>query len=265
MPAASTTGRPAWSRSSRPLHGSPPLTPAGLLLRSPVTVPAIAVAFVVLAALALIAHSAVPHMWDRPIQHWVEDQRTDRLDDFFLFMSQFGGTQVVVVGSAILLGLVWRRCRPLFLLLLGATLARPALEWTLKAFVDRDRPDFDRLVGGNGPSFPSGHVMAAVALWGLVPPVVALLTRRRFWWWVATVASAAMIIIVAASRVYLGVHWFSDVVAALLLGSLYLLVVEWCFDRAHRRYPCAFLDRRTGPEREAQLPPPDTRELVGSR
>ena len=48
----------------------------------------------------------------------------------------------------------------------------------IKAIVDRDRPDLERLVNGTGPSFPSGHVMAAAALWGLVPLVVTLYTRE---------------------------------------------------------------------------------------
>jgi undecaprenyl-diphosphatase len=223
----------------RPLHDEPPVTPAGLLLRAPATVPIILGAFLLLALLAAIAHGAILLTWDEPIQRWIEAHRTDALDTFFLYMSRFGGTQVVVAGLAILLVLVWRTCRPLLLLLLVATLARPLIEWSLKALVDRDRPDMDRLVDGTGPSFPSGHPMAAMALWGLVPPVVALLTDRRVWWWIATVISGTLIIIIAASRVYLGVHWFTDVVAALLFGSLFLLVVEWLFHIGHRRYPCA--------------------------
>ena len=237
---ASTTthvGHPGHG-SGRPLHDEPPATPAGLLLRSPKTVPIIVGAFVVLALLAAINHGSVLLTWDEPIQRWVESRRTSELDDFFLYMSRFGGLQVVVAGIAVLLVLVWRTCRPLFVLLLVATLARPLVEWTLKATIDRDRPDFDRLVGGHGPSFPTGHVMAAIALWGLVPPVVALLTEKRVWWWIATVVSGTMILIVAASRIYLGVHWFSDVIGALLFGCIYLLVVEWLFHVGHRRYPC---------------------------
>src|SRR3546814_4403162 len=65
--------------------------------------------------------------------------------------------------------LVWHECRPLAWTLLAATAARPLLEWTLKELVDRPRPNIDRLVAGNGPSFPSGHVMAAIAIWGLLP------------------------------------------------------------------------------------------------
>jgi undecaprenyl-diphosphatase len=243
------------SSPGRPLHDEPPVTPAGLLLRSPVTVPVIVGTFVVLALLASIAHGTVLLWWDEPIQRWVEAHRSGTLDDFFGYMSRFGGLQVVVAGLALLLVLVWRTCRPLFVLLLAATLARPLIEWTIKALVDRDRPDLERLVGGNGPSFPSGHVMAAIALWGLVPPVVALVTQRRVWWWIATAVSATMILTVAASRVYLGVHWFTDVVAALLFGCIYLLVVEWLFHYGHRRYPCAHYgeDCVEQPQRVSQL------------
>jgi undecaprenyl-diphosphatase len=243
MPATSTRAEAAPVRAPLPLHDAPPITPAGLLLRHRVTVPAIVGSFVVLGVLALVAHSTIPLTWDEPIQRWVEGHRTAALDDFFLYMSRFGGLHVVLTGLALLLALVLRTCRPMFFLLLAATLARPAVEWTLKVAVDRDRPDLDRMVPGNGPSFPSGHVMAAIALWGLVPPVVALVTHRRFWWWVATIVSAFMIVTVAAARVYLGVHWFTDVVGALLFGAIYLLVVEWCFDWGHRHYPCdVFLD-----------------------
>jgi undecaprenyl-diphosphatase len=233
-----TSVPPPADTSARLLHGHPPVTPAGLLLRSPITVPAIVVTFLLLATAAAVNGGGLLLTWDRPIQHWVEGHRTDTLDGFFMFMSQFGGTQFVILGLAVLLVLVYRRCRALFWLVLAATLARPLLEWTLKATIDRDRPDFDRLVDGHGPSFPSGHPLAAIALWGLVPPVVALVTQRRFWWWLATVTSVAMIAIVTASRVYLGVHWFSDIVAALLFGAVFLLAVEWCFDYGHRRYPC---------------------------
>ena len=140
---------------------------------------------------------------------------------------------------------MWHQCRALAWTLLAATAARPLLEWVLKELVGRARPDIDRLVPGNGPSFPSGHVMAAVAIWGLLPPVVALLTGRRSAWWSVAI-SATVITAVAFSRVYLGVHWLSDVLAALLLGALYLLAVEALLEWHHRRRPCPAMDVAEG-------------------
>jgi hypothetical protein len=95
------------------------------------------------------------------------------------------------------------------------------------------------MVNGTGPSFPSGHVMAAVALWGLLPLVVALYTKRKAVWWASVYIAGGLIAGITASRVYLGVHWFSDVTAGLVVGTFFLLGVETVFRRMHVRYPCA--------------------------
>lgn len=234
------------ARTARPLpgglHGHPPLTPAAVLLRFPGTVLLLAAVFVVLAVLARRDGGSALLTWDRPIQHWAESHRGDDVNTVFDTGSQLGGLTVVTLGLAVLLSLVYRRCHALGVVLLAAVAARPLLEWALKEAVGRARPDYERLVPGVGPSFPSGHVMAAVALWGLVPPVVALLTHRRSLWWASVIGSGAVVLGVAASRVYLGVHWFSDVVGALLLGSLYLLAVEWLLEWHHDRRGCRPLD-----------------------
>lgn len=224
------------------LHGHPPLTPAAVLLRFRFTVPALVVAFAVLAVLAAVDDGSALLTWDRPVQHWAESHRGDDVNTFFEGASQLGGVTVVALGLLTLLYLVYRRCHSLGIVLLAAVAARPPLEWLLKELVGRARPDFERLVPGIGPSFPSGHVMAAVALWGLVPPVVALLTHRRALWWASAAGSGLVVLLVAASRVYLGVHWFSDVVGALLLGNLYLLGVEWLLEWHHDRRGCTPLD-----------------------
>ncbi len=221
------------------LHGHPPLTPAAVLLRLPYVVPLVIGAFVFLALGAAVSDGSLLLTWDQPVQRAVEGERTGWLNTVVKNISQLGGTRFVILGLAVLLLLVFRRCKSLALVLLAATLARPLLEWTLKALIDRPRPNFEQLVHGEGPSFPSGHPMAAIALWGLVPPIVALFThRRRVWWWSVGV-SLTVIVLVSASRIYLGVHWLSDVIGALLLGSLYLLAVEWLLDWHHERRPCA--------------------------
>jgi membrane-associated phospholipid phosphatase len=94
--------------------------------------------------------------------------------------------------------------------------------------------------------------MAAVALWGLLPVVVALYTRRRSIWWASVVVSATLIAGISASRVYLGVHWFSDVVGGLVVGTFFLLGVDTVLIRAHRRYPCRMLAEQAERDRAAR-------------
>jgi undecaprenyl-diphosphatase len=228
------------------LHCSPPLTPAGVFVgRTPALV-ALALLFVALAVAALVDHGALLLTWDEPIQRAVESNRSAFADTLFRRISFFGSTKTVLVLGTVLTVVTWRRCRALGVVALAAMLSRPLLEFSLKVAVDRERPNLDRLVAGNGPSFPSGHVMAAVALWGLVPLAVALYTHDRRIWWASVWGSAALIVAIGASRTYLGVHWFSDVVGGLIVGVFFLLGVEWLLTRRHEHDPCSRFRARAG-------------------
>ena len=130
-----------------------------------------------------------------------------------------------------------RRCPRLAMAIIVIALARPLAEWGLKEFVARDRPTGSRMVRGTGFSFPSGHPLAAAASWGLIPPVLALYTRRRWVWWSAAIAVWTLAVLVAFSRVWLGVHWASDVVAGLVLAVLGVSWAERLIATTHRRCP----------------------------
>ena len=230
----------------RPLHHQPPLSPARLLTATRWAAPTIALA-ALLAAGAAVDDGAALRGVDARVTRALLVLRSGPLDGVVKTISALGGVTVVMALLGLLLLLVWHECRSLAYTLLAASAARPVLEWTLKELVDRPRPSIDRLVVGEGPSFPSGHVMAAVAIWGLVPPVVALVNgRRTVWWWSVGISTMA-IVSVAFSRVYLGVHWLTDVVGGLLLGALYLVGVEALLEWHHRRRPCPALDVADGP------------------
>ena len=167
------------SLRSRPaLHHDPPLTPAGVLLGRRWPVPVLLIAFGALAVVAGVDDGRLLATLDEPVTRTLIDWRSGPLDGVVKTISALGGLTVVTAVLVVVLLVVWHECRALAWTLLAASAARPALEWALKELVGRDRPDLGRLVPGNGPSFPSGHVMAAIAIWGLLPPVVALVSGR---------------------------------------------------------------------------------------
>jgi undecaprenyl-diphosphatase len=232
------TGQVVRSRPRACLHHAAPVTPFGVFSRFPSLLMAAIAGLLLLAIGAAVAGSAALSLWDEPIQRAVEARRTADLDTFFRAASRFGSTEIVLVGGALFACVAALRCPAVAVAVIAATAGRPPLEWLLKDVTARARPDFSRMVDGTGYSFPSGHVMAAVALWGLLPVVVGLYTRRRSVWWTSVGVAAAMIGAIAASRVYLGVHWFSDIVGGLLFGSIFLLGVELVLRRAHNYISC---------------------------
>jgi undecaprenyl-diphosphatase len=235
----------------RPFHRSPPTTPSSFYRgRWPLLI-ALGCLFGILAVAVAVHRGWLPLRWDLPIERFAQRHRSNELTRFFLATSRLGSTVVVFTVSASLAAVTWRRCRAVSITIVIAALARPVLEFALKNLVGRARPDLGRLVNGTGYSFPSGHVLAAIALYGLIPLVVALYTRNRFLWWLSCALSGLVVVAVAASRVYLGVHWFSDVVGSLLLGSFFLLGVEAVYVRLHRAQRCGN-DKPTAQSRSAE-------------
>jgi undecaprenyl-diphosphatase len=105
----------------------------------------------------------------------------------------------------------------------------------IKLLVSRPRPPVEHLQAVTGSSFPSGHATQASAFWFslvfVLPPVGASRAIR-----IAGAALALVLVVsVAASRVYLGVHYPSDVVAGMLLGTGWALFVASCLGERRGR------------------------------
>jgi undecaprenyl-diphosphatase len=199
---------------------------------------AVAAVFVAFAIAASINGGWLLLHVDEPIERFVVDNRSAWLDTTFRRISFFGSTQVVLIGGLTLAILAWRRCKVVAALVVVATLARPLMEFTLKESIGRDRPSLSRLVHGEGHSFPSGHVLAAAALWAMVPVVVSLYTQSRKVWWITAVGAVLAVGLIGASRVYLGVHWTTDVIGGIFAATLLLTALDYGFRRFHGRRHC---------------------------
>jgi undecaprenyl-diphosphatase len=180
-------------------------------------------------AVSLLAVGAVLHLlvWDQPITDALIRLRTPTIDSIVLRISFLGSNKVVFVVAGLAALAAAKRCPRLALAIVVIALARPASEFVLKELVGRARPPHtDRLVRGTGYSFPSGHPLATAASWCLLPLVVSLYTKRRAIWWATAIASWSLVVLVAVSRVWLGVHFASDVFASVLLAVIGVAAAE---------------------------------------
>jgi undecaprenyl-diphosphatase len=173
-------------------------------------------------------------VWDRPITEAAVALRSPTVDRLARWVSRLGSTRVVLAAGAAGVVLAARRCRWVALVMLVVVAARPAFEWLVKEIVARPRPSGDRLVRGTGYSYPAGHVLAAAATWGFVPVIAGRYGKRRWVWWALAGIAGSVIVLVAWCRVWLGVHWASDVVGSLAIAFVALSAAEAAIDRRHR-------------------------------
>lgn len=172
------------------------------------------------AAIALLLGSPVLHLLDHAVLDGVRSWHADWLTAVMKFFTFVGSTEMAAV--IVLLAMVWIRRRLQnrreALLFVIAVAGAGLFNQLLKHWFQRPRPELG-LIEAGGFSFPSGHSMGAFALYGLL----AYLLRRQFagqverslWF----LFSAAMILCIGFSRIYLGVHYPSDVIGGFLAGS----------------------------------------------
>ena len=99
------------------------------------------------------------------------------------------------------------------------------LNWIIKHIIQRPRPDVNlRLVEESGYSFPSGHAMITTAFYGLIIFYIWNNMENKLWRNTICLCFAFLIIMIDFSRVYLGVHYLSDVLAGSLISIAYLIV-----------------------------------------
>ena len=161
---------------------------------------------------------------DAQLNTWLYTHRSPHLTIAFLIVTAFGSTAVasfiaVVVG----LYLLWRRQTYWFAAVWLSVFGGLLLNKFLKYVFHRPRPHFnDPILALTSYSFPSGHTMAATVLYGVLAALLVTKIKRRSFRVLIILAASFLIALVGFSRMYLGVHYLSDVLGAIAEGLAWL-------------------------------------------
>ncbi len=169
---------------------------------------------------------------DQSVYRWAASMRSAPATTFFVAFTHIGGPiGLAVLGFAVAGVLFARRHRGLALYVIVTASLGGVMNLILKGLFERARPHLaEALRQAHGYSFPSGHAMGSMVVLGSLAYVMA-----RSWgpWRLRSATMALLLTSIAAvglSRVYLGVHWISDIAAGFAAGFVWLVVATVAFE-----------------------------------
>lgn len=184
---------------------------------------------------------------DLRIINFLQILRDPTWNRIMLFITYVGNAQMVLLGVAFTAIILMARSRWHYLTsLLVSVGAGEVFLWLAKHVFERPRPPLTHaLLPESGYSFPSGHAFVAVSFYGLLCYFLWRVTRgrlRRTRRIIILALGVLLVLAIGFSRIYLGVHWPSDVLASLASGAAWLTVIITALEINHK-----FFRRGEGP------------------
>ncbi len=151
--------------------------------------------------------------------------RTGLVDEVMIAATELGSATVAIaVIAAVAVVLAWKRCWRTLAYWLTAVGFAQALVWILKMTLERARP-MAMYDAADRFSFPSGHAASSIVLYGFLAFLLAHEKRAKIRLAI-TLLAAGLVGLIAFSRLYLGAHWLSDVLASLSLGTAWVALLS---------------------------------------
>ncbi|MEK5036473.1 phosphatase PAP2 family protein [Sporosarcina sp. FSL K6-3457] len=142
------------------------------------------------------------------------------------FFTWMGSGYVVVPMALILAAILYfgLRARPQAWLLLIVIAGTPLFNTLLKLYFKRERPDIHRILDAHGFSFPSGHAMISFSLYAIIAFIAWGFIKKTAGRVMLLLFMVFMILTISISRIYLGVHYPSDIVGGFTVSALWLTI-----------------------------------------
>ncbi len=162
----------------------------------------------------------------------------ENLTNYVILITNLGGS-IGLIMITIILTLIFKDKKISIGIVINLIIAF-LLNIFLKGLFHRPRPQISNwIINEFGYSFPSGHSMISMAFYGFLIYIIYVYYEKKYWKWPLIIILSLIIIFIGISRIYLGVHYLSDVLGGFLISIAYLIVFVYFFNRyiKHKTQP----------------------------
>lgn len=138
------------------------------------------------------------------------------------FITNFGGAIILIVLALMLF--IFIKNKKIGVSIISNLAIITLLNQLLKRIVQRPRPTEFRIVEESGYSFPSGHSMVSMAFYGYLIYLIYKYVKNKYLKWISIILLSILICSIGISRIYLGVHYTSDVLGGFFISISYLII-----------------------------------------
>lgn len=163
------------------------------------------------------------HALDSLVAHFFLSLRTPLLTQAFELITMLGAPLTTTIITIIVATIIYKKHRAYIIPLLTTAIGAGLTIYTTKIFFHRLRP-LDALITEKSFSFPSGHALISIALYGLITYIIYRNYQKKSQKITIASIGTLLILLIGISRLYLGVHYFSDVIGGYFIGSIWLTI-----------------------------------------
>ena len=138
------------------------------------------------------------------------------------FITNFGGAKFLIILTVVLVILI--KNKKIGLSIFSNLVIITVLNQLLKRVLQRPRPTEYRIIEETGYSFPSGHSMVSMAFYGYLIYLIYKYVKNKYIKWISIVLLSLLICSIGISRIFLGVHYTSDVLGGFFISISYLVI-----------------------------------------
>ncbi|MEE6450837.1 phosphatase PAP2 family protein [Gottfriedia acidiceleris] len=178
----------------------------------------------------LVSNHSIYH-FDNTVINFIQGFESPIMTTFMKLITFLGSSVFIILLSISILYFLYKVLdhRSELILFIAALIGSNILCIFLKLFFHRTRPDLHRLIEISGFSFPSGHATNAMTVYGILAFILWRNIRTKSGRSLLIFISLIMILLIGISRIYLGVHFPSDVIAGYFTGGFWISIAIWYY------------------------------------